>query len=115
MKNIGMMLVASKVASTENTGLFNEYEMRIIRACAFISCVKENEVCVSAAAIARMCHHSPTTIRKWCSEGKIKCLVDSSGHNPGVYEIPLSSVIDLKQTNWDVNKDISLDIKKVDF
>ena len=106
------MLIASKVAKVEDRGLFSDEEMKIIRASAFISCVKPNEVCLSASAVARIFHHSPTTIRRWCVDNKIHSYRTPNG---GWVEIPLSSVVDLKLTDGDVNEYINLDIKKVDF
>lgn len=111
--------IALKLVLVENEGVFTEDELKIIRASAFLSCVEENEVCLSATAVARLCNKSPSTVRAWCWQNRIKNYRDYRGIKPGKawpwYEIPLRTVVDLKKTDWIVDEYINLDIKKVDF
>lgn len=114
---IEMQIIARKLVLVENTNVFNDEDMRYIRAKAFLSCVESGEVCLSATAVAHLFKHSPTTIRKWRWFRKINCYFDNrnNGSRWPWYEIPLSTVVDLKRTNGNVDETISLDIKKVDF
>lgn len=118
-REIEMQIIARKLVLVENENVFNEDELRIIRAKSFLSCVNSGEVCLSADAVAKLFHRSPTTIRKWCWNCRIRCNRDYRGRDPGEvfpwYEIPLSSVVDLKKTYGKVDEFIGLDIKKVDF
>lgn len=115
MKREAFVFIATKMVLVENQDLFTDDEMKIIRGGSFISCVKENEVCLSTNAVAKLAHKSQTTVRNWCMQNKINCYRDSRGSSSQWYEIPLRTVVDLKKTNWDMNEVIPLDIKKVDF
>lgn len=118
-REIEWQIIARKLVLVENENIFNEDEMKLIRAKAFLSCVENGEVCLSAAVVAKLSHHSATTIRKWCWNAKIECYKDYRGKDVSVrwpwYEIPLREVVNLKRTNWVVDEFINLDIKKVDF
>ena len=65
-REIELQIVARKLVLVENEGVFDEDELKLIRANAFLSCVESGEVCLSAAVVAKLFHRSPTTIRKWC-------------------------------------------------
>lgn len=119
-REIEWQIIARKLVLVENENIFDEDEMKLIRAKAFLSCVESGEVCLSAETVAKLFHRSPTTIRRWCwGQKKLRCYRDYRGKKPGEiwawYEIPLSTVVDLKKTGGNVNEFIGLDIKKVDF
>lgn len=111
MKSEALRIIALKLVLIENEGLFNDDELKIIRARSFLSCVVDRDVCLSVHAVAELANRSQVTVRNWCRDKKILSYSDSNGW----WEIPLREVVNLKRTNWDTNKYLKLDIKKVDF
>lgn len=111
MKSEALRIIALKLVLVENEGLFDDDELKIIRARSFLSCVVDSDVCLSVHAVAELANRSQVTIRNWCRDKKIISYSDSNGW----WEIPLREVVNLKRTNWDTNKYLKLDIKKVDF
>lgn len=110
-REIEWQIIARKLVLVENEGLFNDDELKIIRARSFLSCVVDSDVCLSVHAVAELANRSQVTIRNWCRDKKI---LSYPGPN-GWWEIPLREVVNLKRTAWNTNEFIHLDIKKVDF
>lgn len=117
MKSKALLFIATKLVLLENEDLFDDEEIKLIRANAFLSCVVDNEVCVSVNVTSKLSHKSPRKIIKWCDEGRIVSHRQffQNPLTPPWYEIPLKTLVDLKKTDWNVDEYIHIDIKKVDF
>lgn len=105
--------ISNKVAILDSKGVFNNDEMKLIRSRAGISLTDNYEVVLLPDCVAKLVGVSPQTVRTWCRQGKIRA--NRTPYPFLWWEIPLSSVYELKVTNRNFDEYIYMDIKKVDF